>query len=128
MREDLIILSNTVVICNSCCCGNVKKGHNIVPIDFLKNAWEKYKLENDVKLNVSTCLGPCSMHNVSLLKTKEESIWVGKLSSKEHYESIINWALEVSQHGRGVELPQNLLSKVFDYDGDVIIDDIISNA
>jgi cobaltochelatase CobN len=114
----------TVVVCDSCCCGNDKKDHNIVPIDFLNKSWEKYKLGNEVNLRISTCLGPCNMHNVSLLKTENENIWVGNLGTEEHYESIIEWAIQTSRSDQNVELSSILLSKVFDYDGDA--DGIIS--
>tara|TARA_Y100000766_G_scaffold245571_1_gene225519 strand:+ start:843 stop:1235 length:393 start_codon:yes stop_codon:yes gene_type:complete len=124
INEELIRLPITVVVCNSCCCGNTKKGHNIVPIDFLNKSREKHKLGNEVNLRISTCLGPCSMHNVSLLKTENENIWLGNLGTQEHYESIIDWAIQTSRNGENIELSPILLSKVFDYDGDT--DDIIS--
>ena len=120
----MIKLSATVVVCDSCCCGNAKKGHNIVPIDFLNKSWEKYKLGNEVNLRISTCLGPCNMHNVSLLKTENENIWLGNLGTEEHYESIIEWAIQTSRDDQNVELPPILQPKVFDYDVD--IDEIIS--
>ena len=120
----MIKLLATVVVCDSCCCGNVKKGHNIVPIDFLNKSWEKYKLGNEVNLRISTCLGPCNMHNVSLLITENENIWLGNLGTEEHYESIIEWAIQTSRNDQNVELSPILLPKVFDYDGDT--DGIIS--
>lgn len=120
----MIKLPATVVVCNSCCCGNAKKGHNIVPIDFLNKSWEKYNIGNEVNLRMSTCLGPCDMCNVSLLKTENENIWLGNLSTEEHYKSIIEWAIQTSHKDQNIELPQILVTKVFDYDGD--IDDIIS--
>ena len=70
-------------VCNGCCCGRVEKGHNEVPIDTLKEAWEKHELAEHVKLTISTCLGPCRMHNVSLLKTANERTWIGKLSTQD---------------------------------------------
>ena len=63
-------MSASVIVCNGCCCGKIEKGHNEVPVDALKSAWEKSGLEENVKLTISGCLGPCNMHNVSLLKTK----------------------------------------------------------
>ena len=81
-----------VVVCNGCCCGNTDKGHPVVPIDFLTNAWDEKGLNEYVKLRISRCLGPCSMHNVSILRTEESQQWLGNLSQKEHYESIVEWA------------------------------------
>ena len=99
---------DTVVVCNGCCCGRVEKGHSEVPVDLLKDAWHKYGLEDDVKLTISDCLGPCSMHNVSLLKTSHGHTWLGKLSENEHFEALIEWALTVSSDGDSAELPELL--------------------
>ena len=56
-------MSISVIICNGCCCGRVEKGHNEVPIDELEAAWEANRIGEAVKLTISDCLGPCSMHN-----------------------------------------------------------------
>ena len=64
-------MTDSVIVCNGCCCGNTKKGHNAVPTDFLEKEWERQGLAENVKLTISDCLGPCSMHNVALLKTSE---------------------------------------------------------
>ena len=37
-----------VVVCNGCCCGRVEKGHNEVPIEALKAAWEENELGHQV--------------------------------------------------------------------------------
>ena len=72
-------MSISVIICNGCCCGRVEKGHNEVPIDKLEAAWEANRIGEVVKLTISDCLGPCSMHNVSLLNTGSGKIWLGEL-------------------------------------------------
>ena len=103
-----------VVVCNGCCCGRVEKGHNEVPVDSLEKAWDEHGLGRSVKLIVSDCLGPCSMHNVSLLNTERGKTWLGKLSAREHYEALVGWALEFSQHGVEGELPEILTPHLFE--------------
>lgn len=106
-------MSTQLLVCNGCCCGRLEKGHAKVPIELLKNAWEKNGLAEHVKLTISTCLGPCSMHNVSLLKTETGRTWLGKLSSEEHYLSLVEWALGVAENGGESILPRNLESLQF---------------
>ena len=106
-------MSASVVVCNGCCCGRVEKGHNEVPINMLKNAWKEHNLDNSVKLTVSGCLGPCSMHNVSLLKTEKGLTWLGELSGVEHYGALVEWARNVAQHGIETQIPEILVPQRF---------------
>ena len=106
-------MSARVVVCSGCCCGNLDKGHNKVPIDFLKAAWEENGLEESVKLTISGCLGPCSMHNVSLLKTDEGLTWLGELSHEEHYGAIVSWARDFIQFDNKAKLPDSLVPHQF---------------
>ena len=116
-------MPNDVVVCNGCCCGNTEKGHPEVPIDFLKNAWNEYGLEDHVKLRISKCLGPGSMHNISLLRTEEKQEWLGKLSKKEHYEALIEWACNIVDNKYNTELPEKLLPHRFQRFQEVVIRD-----
>ena len=106
-------MSARVTVCNGCCCGRVEKGHNEVPINFLEELWEENNISEHVKLTISGCLGPCSKHNVSLLSTEEEKIWLGGLSEQSHYGAIIEWARDIAQNGKDVELPEILTSHQF---------------
>lgn len=106
-------MSFSVIVCNGCCCGRVEKGHNEVPIDELEAFWEANHLGEHIKLTISDCLGPCSMHNVSILKTNSEKIWLGKLSDWDHYNAIIQWAIESSEKKEGSKLPGVLEDRRF---------------
>lgn len=97
-----------VLVCNGCCCGRVEKGHAEVPISVLKDAWNEHGLADHVKLTISTCLGPCSMHNVSLLRTDNNRIWLGELVTEEDYLSIVEWAIGVAEKGNSAPLPEHL--------------------
>ena len=107
-------MTDSVIVCNGCCCGNTKKGHNAVPTDFLKTEWERRGLAENFKLTISDCLGPCSMHNVTLLKTEKGHTWLGKLSSDEQYDALIEWAHNVARYGVEGELPDILVQRQFD--------------
>ena len=106
-------MDSSVVVCSGCCCGRVDRGHPEVPIDYLNEAWEIYQLGEKVDFTISGCLGPCSMHNVSKLITKNEEIWIGELDRREHYEAIVSWAIEISQSGSDVKIPEILESQIF---------------
>ncbi|CAI8155032.1 MAG: Uncharacterised protein [Methanobacteriota archaeon] len=108
------MMSASVIVCKGCCCGKIEKGHNEVPVDALKSAWEKSGLEEHVKLTISGCLGPCSMHNVSLLKTKNGNIWLGELNSYEHYDALVEWGSNVAEYGIDAELPEILVPLQFE--------------
>ncbi len=114
-------MSISVIVCNGCCCGRVEKGHNEVPIDELEASWEANQLREEVKLTISNCLGPCNMHNVSILKTDSEKIWLGELSSWDHYDAIVQWAIESSQKREGSKLPQILEDRRFVRLGESIV-------
>lgn len=110
----MITVSNSVIVCNGCCCGRMEKGNNEVPIDALKSAWEERGLEEHVKLTISGCLGPCSMHNVSLLKTENSMTWLGKLYGGRHYDALVEWADGVAKNGVGNKLPEILVPLQFE--------------
>ncbi len=99
----------SIVVCNGCCCGRVEKGHNEVPLNDLKAAWKKHNLEKNVKLTISDCLGPCSMHNVTLFKNKGKKTWIGKLSNKDHYTALVEWAHNIAKYGNEAKLPSILV-------------------
>ena len=92
----------------------MEKGNNEVPIDALKSAWEERGLEEHVKLTISGCLGPCSMHNVSLLKTENSMTWLGKLYGGRHYDALVEWADGVAKNGVGNKLPEILVPLQFE--------------
>ena len=112
MRDSRI--SASIDVCNGCCCGKVEKGHSEVPLKALKAAWKEHRLEKSVKLTVVDCLGPCSMHNVTLLKTDNGQTWLGKLSENNHYNSIVEWARDIAKYGTNTKLPENLVPHCFD--------------
>ena len=103
-----------VYVCDGCCCGRIEKGHNEVPAELLREAWKKHELAEKVNLTISSCLGPCRMHNVTLLTSEHGRTWLGKLSSESHYQALVQWAIDTAQTGSTASLPNLLLNHRFD--------------
>lgn len=101
-------MAQQILVCNGCCCGRVERGNNEVPIDALRQAWGELELSAHVKLTVSSCMGPCSMNNVALVKTDNERIWLGKLNAQEDYEALIDLAHGLAQGDGRIQLPERL--------------------
>ena len=99
---------SSVTVCNGCCCGRVDRGNKPVPIDELKQSWKDNDLTKDVKLRISTCLGPCSKKNVSILKVGQNRIWLGSLGEDAHYEALVDWAKNISNDPSNSDLPDIL--------------------
>ena len=103
-----------VVVCSGCCCGNLEKGHDDVPVSALKEAWKEKGLGDSVELTISGCLGPCSMRNVVLLETDKSSTWLGGLSNQSHYDAVVEWACDFFERGDGCEIPEILMTRIFE--------------
>jgi len=101
-------LVTKIAVCNACCCGNVNKGNKKVPVEELKKAWKDHEFSSNVKLTISTCLGPCSQKNVVLITNQGERTWLGGIDSDEQYQELVEWALIIDKGDSEAELPENL--------------------
>ena len=117
-------MSVSVIVCKGCCCGNLEKGYDEVPVEFLEQAWVENNLGEEAQLTISGCLGPCSMRNVVLLKSEDGLTWLGGLSGQEDYESLVNWAREYSRSEIMISLPEGLQMLEFERDEDSELIDI----
>ena len=102
------IMPTQLYVCNACCCGVERKGNMAVPLEELKQAWAEHGLAPEVKLTVSSCLGPCSMANVCMFSNESGRTWIGNLSTQEHYDVLVEWAQQVAQKGPDHPLPSML--------------------
>ena len=109
-------MSADVIVCSGCCCGNLQKGYDEVPIDFLQDLWQKNQLQDNAKLTISGCLGSCSKRNVAVLKTDDRLIWLGGLSSQLHYEALAGWASEYSKFDSDTNILGGLESLQFKHE------------
>ena len=103
----------TVNICDGCCCGRVNKSNLAVPKDELKSLWREHELSKHVNLRVTSCLGPCSRANVTLVSTSEGRTWLGGIASEDHYQTLVDWAQGVAEQGIHHPLPSSLDSLRF---------------
>ena len=118
-------MASTVVVCKGCCCGNVDRGHDEVPVELLEKAWAERNLEREIQLTISGCLGTCEMRNVVLLRTEGDRIWLGGLSEKEQYEAIIDWASSGSDTEGTPNLPAVLEKLAFEGNQQLKLIDIL---
>ncbi len=103
----------SVIVCSGCCCGNLGKGYDEVPVYDLKSAWEKDAPTN-VELTISGCLGVCGMRNVVVLQTERGETWLGGLSTREEYDLIVEWAHKFSSGQVDTTFPKELESLIFE--------------
>jgi hypothetical protein len=103
----------TVIICMGCCCGRTDRGHPEVPVDWLKSEWKSRKLLRSVHLSISGCLGPCDVSNVCSIIAPGETMWLGGLSARAHYEALLDWAISSKDAGRLLPLPSALHGRRF---------------
>lgn len=111
-------MSVSVIVCKGCCCGNLKKGYDDVPTELLERKWAENNLEEEAKLTISGCLGPCRKRNVVLLKSEDGLTWLGGLSGVRDYESLANWAYEYSRNVVKPRLPHGLQKLEFEWERD----------
>lgn len=98
-----------VLVCQGCCCGQVERGLPAVPAEWLKQEWRKRGLLKRVHLTVSGCLGPCDVPNVVAIVTEAKTVWLGNISERHQYQSLLDWAARSKDLGRADEIPRDLL-------------------
>ena len=118
-------MANRVVVCKGCCCGNMSRGHDEVPVEFLKKAWAERNLEKEIQLTISGCLGTCEMRNVVLLRTDGDRIWLGRLGEKVEYEAIVEWASNSANIEGAPNLPAVLKKLEFEGNQQLRLIDIL---
>ncbi len=103
-----------VIICLGCCCGRTDRGRPEVPVEWLKAEWKSRRLLKQVQLSISGCLGPCDVPNVAAMATAEGTTWLHHLTTRAHFEALLEWATATAEAGRVLPLPPSLAEHVFD--------------
>ena len=103
-----------VLVCQGCCCGQVERGRPEVPAEWLKQEWRQRGLLKRVHLTISGCLGPCDVPNVVAIVTQEKTVWLGNISTKAEYQSLLDWATRSKNQGRAVEIPREVATNVLE--------------
>jgi cobaltochelatase CobN len=102
-----------VIVCTGCCCGRVDRGHAEVPVERLKAQWKARRLQRQVQLTISGCLGPCDVSNVAAVSSAEGTLWLHHLGTLAHYDALLDWASACAADGRLHALPPLLAERVF---------------
>src|SRR5262245_33244314 len=97
-----------IILCQGCCCGQTVRGLPGVPLDWLKPIWKAEKLNKIVQLSVSGCIGPCDLPNVCCIATPGEQAWYGRLTTREDYAVLLDWARRCRAQGELAPLPPEL--------------------
>ena len=103
----------------------MSRGHDEVPVEFLKKAWAERNLEKEIQLTISGCLGTCEMRNVVLLRTDGDRIWLGRLGEKVEYEAIVEWASNSANIEGAPNLPAVLKKLEFEGNQQLRLIDIL---
>jgi hypothetical protein len=70
----------------------VERGRPSVPAESPKDDWRKRGLLKRVQLTISACLGPCDAPNVVVIVTQTNTVWLGNISRRDQYQSLLDWA------------------------------------
>ncbi len=100
-----------LILCKGCCCGRTERGLPEVPVERIKEIWQREKLNRSVQLTISGCLGPCDVPNVVLILTAEGSEWLGRVAGDADYDWLIQWARDCHAAGALQPLPESLAAK-----------------
>ena len=93
-----------VAVCLGCCCGREDRDKPEVPVELLKSEWKRLRLNTDVQLTISGCLGPCDCTNVVAVFDSTGSQWFGNVSGRAMYQELIDWAVKVKERGTVIPL------------------------
>jgi predicted metal-binding protein len=97
-----------LVLCKGCCCGRTERGLPEVPVERIKDVWQREKLNRSIQLTVSGCLGPCDVPNVVLLLAAGKTEWLGRVAGDAAYDALLGWARACHAAGALLPLPESL--------------------
>jgi len=104
-----------ILFCDGCCCGRTDRGYPSLPKQQIKAEWKARKLNEQIQLTISGCLGPCDLANVvCLLNADGEMTWLGGLTEAWQYEALIQWAIACKTAEAWQPLPAKLLPHRFE--------------
>ena len=70
---------------------------------------EKTGIAEARSVEISGCLGPCDVPNVVAIVTQQKTVWLGNISRRDQYQSLLDWASRSKELGRSAEFPTELL-------------------
>jgi predicted metal-binding protein len=97
-----------VIVCRGCCCGAVERGKPEVPIEWLKDEWNRRGLKSSIQLTISGCLGPCDLPNVASISSAAGTVWLGAIRAHQTYAALLEWASAITAAEFVQPLPADL--------------------
>jgi hypothetical protein len=97
-----------LTVCTGCCCGDVRKGHPVVPVEWLKAEWRRRGLLKRIQLTISGCVGPCDVPNVVVITSGTGTEWLGRITELSQYQALVLWASRSREKGALLPLPAEL--------------------
>lgn len=97
-----------ILFCKGCCCGRTDRGLPEVPVERIRETWQREKLNRTIQLTVSGCLGPCDVPNVVLIITPEGHEWLGRIVGDAAFDLLIQWVRDCHAARVLVPLPESL--------------------
>ena len=103
-----------VTVCTGCCCGDVRRGHPAVPVEWLKQEWRTRGLLKRIQLTISGCVGPCDVPNVVVITSAGGTEWLGGITEFFQYQALADWASRSKEKGALLPLPEELKRHTLD--------------
>ena len=85
-----------------------------MPAEWLKQEWKGRGLLKRVQLTISGCLGPCDVPNVIAIFLEGRTVWLGKITRRDQYQCLLDWATRCKNQGRALELPKELAAHMLE--------------
>ena len=82
--------------------------------EWLKQEWKGRGLLKRVQLTISGCLGPCDVPNVIAIFLEGRTVWLGKITRRDQYQCLLDWATRCKNQGRALELPKELAAHMLE--------------
>lgn len=103
-----------------CCCGHADRGGpKTVPGTLkrqMRRAFREARVGGSLRLAFTDCLGPCSEANVIFLYAHGRPLWLRRINTVEHFETVLAYAREAADGGP-VALPADLARHAFAWTG-----------
>ena len=98
----------------NCCCGHTDKGRLPVNTDLYSREWEGRRLQHNVHLTMTGCLGPCIAGNNAMLVLFNQSFWFANLNDDALIPQIFDYIEAMIAEGKPLPAPDALIPHLYD--------------
>ncbi len=96
-----------------CCCGQVEDGKPEGHYDRYQEEWERRRIRNQVHLNMSGCLGPCPLANVTMLLFEGTTTFFHSMNTEQRIVDLYDYIETMIAAERYLPPPAVLQAHVF---------------